>query len=118
MTSNKDWQKYQEINDKLMKFFMFSGIPKSFLPYPEEILEEALNIVAKSYFDAGNSKTSNAIQETIASLLFYKRDEEVFDEITRSIIRKDPKVKKALLNGLKESQDSWAKFKEDSKRLS
>lgn len=107
----KDWQEYQEINDKLVKFFMFSGIPKSFLPYPEEVLEEALNMVAKSYFDAGDHKTSKNIQETIASLLFYKEDEEVFEEMTNSAIRKDPKIKEALLNNLRESRDSWAKFK-------
>lgn len=107
----KDWQEYQEINDKLMKFFMFSGIPESFLPYPVEVLEEALNMVAKSYFDAGDHKTSKAVQETISFLLCYKEDEEALDAISNSTIRKDPRIKESLLSNLRESRDSWRKFK-------
>ena len=107
----KEWKEYQEINDKLMKFFMFSGIPESFLPYPKETLEEALNIVAKAHFDAGDYKTSETIKTTISFLIFYKKDEEVFDNITNSTTLKDPKIKEALLNNLKKARDSWAKTK-------
>jgi len=47
----QDWQRYMEINNKLSKIFMGFSLPKSFLPYPMEVLEEAINIVAKAYSD-------------------------------------------------------------------
>ncbi len=108
----RDWKEYAEINDKLMKFFMFSGIPESFLPYPKEMLEEALNIVAKNYFDSGDHKASEAVKNTIAFLIFYKSDEEAFDTITNNLMIKDTKIREAILNNLKEARDSWTKFKD------
>jgi len=106
----KDWQEYAEINDKLMKFFM-TGIPESFLPYPKKTLEEALNIVAKDYFDSGDRKASDAIADTISFLLFYKNDEEALDAITNNAMIKNAKVRESILNNLREAKDSWANFK-------
>jgi hypothetical protein len=106
----KDWQEYQEINDKLGRFFM-CGIPESFLPYPKDTLEEALNIVAKAYFDSGNRKISESIQETMATLIGYKNDEEVYDQITNNVVFKDIKLRKAVLDNLKKARDKWTNFK-------
>ena len=47
----KSWQDYMEIADKFFRLML--PIPESFLPYPADILEEALNIVAKHYFANG-----------------------------------------------------------------
>ena len=43
----KSWQDYMEIGDKFFRLML--PIPESFLPYPADILEEALNIVAEHY---------------------------------------------------------------------
>lgn len=102
----KKWQEYIEINDKLTK--IFTSLPESFLPYPIEILEEALNIVAKKYFDAGDFKTSRDIQRIMATLLFYKDDEDAIKEISDNIILKTPELRMAYLKNLKEARDSWA----------
>jgi len=51
----KSWQEYMEIADKLQKI-LGPSIPESFLPYPPEILEEALNITAEKFFDAGDKR--------------------------------------------------------------
>lgn len=111
----EDWKDYAEINDKLMKFFMFTGIPESFLPHSKEILEDALNIIAKAYFDAGNYTSSESIKTTIAFLLYYKSDEEAFDGITKSTILNNPKIKESVLNNLKMSRESWREFKKSIK---
>lgn len=103
------WIEFVEINDKLSN--IFSSIPKSFLPYPVEALEEALNIVAKNYFDQGDLKASSNIQESIASLIRYKDDEEAIENILESLSLKDPSLRKIYLGNLKKARDSWAKLK-------
>ena len=52
----KSWQDYQEIGDRFLSFML--RVPESFLPYPADTLEEALNIIAKDYFDSGDKETS------------------------------------------------------------
>jgi hypothetical protein len=108
----KFWQEYVEINDKMWK--IFTSIPKSFLPYPVEVLEEALNIIAKSYFDEGDSKTSEAIQSSIAMLIKYKDDEEAIIDIAENPILKTPELRKLYLKNLKKTSDSWLEMKESS----
>lgn len=108
------WKEYGEINDKLMNFFMFTGIPESFLPYPTSVLEEALNMIAKNSFDTGDFKKSEAIQNTIAFLLLYKNDNEALNDITNSPILKTQIIKDSIISNLKKSKDSWDKFKENN----
>jgi hypothetical protein len=117
----KDWVSFIEIADKLYK--IFTHIPESFLPYPVEILEEALNIIAKDYFDAGDKKTSQNIQETMAYHLtpFYItpsgplktkiNNNEALDLMKRDLnfICENPELKDAKLKGLRECQESWLK---------
>jgi ABC-type nitrate/sulfonate/bicarbonate transport system permease component len=57
------WQESVETLDKVLK--IFSVIPESFLPYPAEVLEEALNIIAKEYFENGNRRMAENIQATM-----------------------------------------------------
>lgn len=106
----KYWQEYAEIHDKLFQIF-WGDIPESFLPYPVDILEEALNVVAKNYFDLGDYKASKAVKNTIGWFLLYKKDEEAIDNIVNKLTLKDPKIKELLLRNLKRSRDSWAEFK-------
>jgi hypothetical protein len=114
----KIWQDYMEIADKFSRFML--TVPESFLPYPVNTLEKALNIIAKDYFDSGDKETSKVIQTTMASYLtpFYdnKGENVISDEeaITRmkkmlDLIEQNPDLKKALLKSLKECQDNWIK---------
>ena len=63
----KSWQDYMEIADKFKRLML--PVPESFLPYPADVLEEALNIIAKHYFDSGNKKMSENIKGTMSYLL-------------------------------------------------
>jgi hypothetical protein len=108
----KSWQGYMEIVDKLGKIFI--QLPESFLPYPSDILEEALNIVAKDFFDNGNKKMSNTIQETMSGYLTMHTDDEVAlasMHHSLELMSKHPKLKETYLETLKECQDFWLKKK-------
>jgi hypothetical protein len=115
----KSWQDYMEIADKFNRLML--PVPESFLPYPADILEEALNIVAKHYFDSGNKRMSENIKETMSYLLPFfmtkaetgsrRTDAEAITDMKKilDLIEQDPKLKKTLLKSLKECQDSWIK---------
>ena len=126
----KQWQAYQEIGDKLHT--IFNTVPESFLPYPAEILEEALNIVAKHYFDSGNRRAAKNIQEMMmlhmgglylstnskgktTALNRPMGDKEALKEMKEQLdfIITNPDLLKAKLKNLEKSKDSWAKFKEN-----
>ena len=115
----KSWQTYMEIADKFNRLML--PVPESFLPYPADVLEEALNIIAKYFFDSGDKKMSENIINSMSYLLpFFMTkaetrsrctDEEVITDMKKmsDLIEQDPKLKKALLKSLKECQDSWVK---------
>jgi hypothetical protein len=71
----KVWAKWCYPYHQLLFSVFQSDIPESFLPYPKQILEEALNAISEIYFNSGKKELSNAIQNTIPFLLFYKDDE-------------------------------------------
>lgn len=116
----KCWQDYMEIAEKFHRLML--PVPESFLPYPADVLEEALNIIAKSYFDSGNQKMSEDIKKTMSLYLlpFFmtkeetgarRTDEEAITDMKKmlDLIEQDTTLKKALLKSLKECQDSWIK---------
>lgn len=112
----KSWQDYQEIADKFLKFML--RVPESFLPYPADTLNEALNIIAKDYFDSGDKEKSEVIKNNMSYYLspFFNekgviKDEEAITNMKKmlDLIEQSPKLKKAIIKSLKESQDSWIK---------
>lgn len=115
----KSWQDYMEIAEKLNHLML--PIPESFLPYPADVLEEALNIVAEHYFDSGNKRMSENIKESMAAYLTFSitnaqtgarlTDEEAITNMkkTLDLIEKNPELKKAILKSLKECQERWIK---------
>jgi hypothetical protein len=113
----KEWQEYQEINDKLQKI-LSPSIPRSFLPYPSEVLEEALNMIAKRYFDAGDKEGSEFIQRSMGSLMSYKKDEEAVEGLIKrfNMLKDHADLKDISIANLRKSRDSWAKFKNDGVR--
>ena len=126
----REWQNYQEIADKMGTIFI--TVPESFLPYPADLLEEALNIIAKSYYDSGDKEASKNIQESVGRHLtgYYYHfdnssnknvvtdtlasDEEVIRNMRRELdfMLNNPELLKTKLDSLKRSQNSWAVFKE------
>jgi hypothetical protein len=106
----ESWQKYMEFADKFSKLML--TVPESFLPYPYDTLEEALNIIAKDYFDSGDAERSKIIQSTMASYLFsVKSDDEAITQMKKTIdlIEQNPELKKKILKSLKDCQESWIK---------
>ena len=84
-------------------------IPKSFLPYPEEVLEETINIIAKYYLDKGDQKTSKRIQESFASIIGkYSDDEEALLEASKTF--SNPVMREAVhifIANYKRDFDEW-----------
>ncbi len=105
----KSWQDHMEIFSKFQSIML--PIPESFLPYPADVLEEALNIFAKNYFDSGNKKMSAVIQKSMAFCLPTQTDEEALTQMKKmlDLIEQDDDLKKTVLKNLKECQDSWIK---------
>ena len=106
----RDWQAYVEINDKLFQIFGPS-IPKSFLPYPPDVLEKAMNIIANGYFEFGDGRTCTMIKENISIILSYKEDEEAIKNIVNGVRLKHVELRKVFISKLQKSRDSWAKLR-------
>lgn len=98
----KQW--YWPCHFMLHSIFM-SKIPSSFLPYPTKVLEEALNIVAEDYFNAGDKNASKTIQDSISSLAAYSEDEEALDQAAK--ILSDPKFRKVTLSYISNFKTDW-----------
>lgn len=106
----RDWQAYVEINDKLFQLFGPS-IPKSFLPYPPDILEKALNIIARVYFEDGDINMHTMIRESVTTILCYKDDEEAAGNIVNGVRLRHAELRKVFIGKLQKSRDSWVKLK-------
>ena len=102
------WKHYIEFHDKCFKFFMGS-IPMSFLLFPTQAIKDALNIKAKYYFDMGDKKTSQDIQDSIGFLKCYKEDAEAVKDILFKLSK--PELREGLLNDLKMAQEIWLRQK-------
>jgi hypothetical protein len=97
----------------LWTVFFVSGIPESFLLYPINVLEEALNIVAKSYWDKGDRKNSDLIKSGIGSLASYEKDEEAFKWASKNF--SNPNMMKAIhfrIEAFKKDWTSWLEKQE------
>lgn len=85
-------------------------IPKSFLPYPKDILEEALNIVAKNFYDSGNIRASMDIQKTMQCIYYYAENEEAWDKASK--LFSNPEMMRAMLGFIEKFKNdyiSWIK---------
>lgn len=113
----KTWIDFTEIGEKLTKFFIISGVPESFLPYPRDVLENALNVVAEYYSDIKDSEKSELIQKSTALLAFFEKDSVAYDRFINSASLKEEKIKEKILNNLKNSKDRWDGFKTCNKKI-
>ncbi|MCC6323350.1 hypothetical protein IT400_01010 [Candidatus Nomurabacteria bacterium] len=59
-----------------LNFIFGSHIPESFLPFPKDVIEEALNVLAEYHFSNGNKVAVNSMENAKAGLIGYINDEE------------------------------------------
>ncbi len=99
------WGKYLEYCHGRFLTLFLSSIPESLLPYPREILEEALNIVAKHFHDTGNRKSSQLIQDSISNLLFYTCDRDALAHASQML--SNEKTRSRIETSINEFQTTW-----------
>ena len=101
----KNWSQWYWPCHFILHSIFLSKIPESFLPYPQDVLEEALNVVAKHYHDISDLKASNNIQESIASLCAYTKDEEALQLAHENF--SNPALVKLIHNYIKNYKKDW-----------
>lgn len=102
------WKVYLEFHDKLFRIFI-GKIPESFLPFPKDILVEALGIIGNTYFQIALAKDKENFKEIYLSLgALYVDDEEAIEALMYKL--SIPKVRKSLLEHLKEAHMEWFKI--------
>ncbi len=104
----KTWGQWYWPCHFILHAIFLSKIPESFLPYATDILEEALNIVAKQYYDNGDLKTYRDIQGSIASLIAYTNDEEALQQASESL--SNSKMREVMLTYIRNYQKDWTSW--------
>ena len=101
------WGKYLECcQDRLQALFVGS-IPESLLPYPPEILEEALNKVGKHYYDIGDREASELIQNSFRCLALYVEDEIALKGAAMKF--NDSELRSIISSKMKKVREDWIK---------
>lgn len=101
----KIWGTHLEyVGGKLMIIFG-AHIPESFLPYPKSDIEDALNMLAKHYYDNGDKKASEDLQSSMGSLTLYRDDEEAL--ITSAKLFSEDSWRKSMIESLHKFQQNW-----------
>jgi hypothetical protein len=106
------WGKYLEYVSGKITFIFGTRIPESLLPYPKDILLDALNIMAEHHHKSSNQRRVKLMRETAAELIAYVNDEEALLQAAKNF--NDPKWREAILPALKEFQNDWIKTQEGS----
>jgi hypothetical protein len=84
------------------------NIPESFLPYPKDQLEEALNIVDRHYFDTKDKHKQDMTREVMMLLELFKDDEEAVIETAKNF--NNPEWRKYSIPAFKNMQKEWLKI--------
>lgn len=86
--------------------FVFGAkIPESFLPFPAETIEEAVNIIAEQHHNNGNQEAVEALQSTLGNLVGYVDDKEAVERAAEFFT--DPKWQEKMLPAFKKAQQDW-----------
>jgi len=102
------WGIYIEYFQSKLTILFRNHIPESFLPFPKETLEDAINIIAEYYHNSEDKKAVNVLEESACWLTTYVKDEEA---ILKTInFFNDKKKRDAILPAFKEFQDKWIKI--------
>jgi hypothetical protein len=107
----KIWGIYLEYMGGKLNLIFGACIPESFLPFPIETLEEALNAVAEHHHNMGNKDGVKALDGSFGALTGYKDDEEAVLQAAK--LFNDPKWREAMLPVFKKFQKDWIKIQGD-----
>lgn len=105
----KSWQQFMEIADKYDRLFCV-GLPESFLPYPRETLDKALDVVTKHLHDIGDERQLEDLNLTITRYLMEaKKDNEAIEDLSNMLdmFKKSPDLKETCLQKSAEGQEIW-----------
>jgi len=109
------WRQWYWPTHIILESIFLGCIPESFLPYSQDILEEALNIVAKQYHDSGDYQTSNHIQTTIASLFEYENDEKALKQAADML--SNPELMEVFLLKISRYKMDWQNWLKKQEKL-
>ena len=101
------WVRYLEYVSGKVAMVFGVRIPESFLPFPKDVLNEALNIMSEHHLETGNQRRADLIKETAAELNAYVDDEEAVLQAAK--LFNDPKWREVMLPSFKEFQKKWIK---------
>jgi len=85
-------------------------IPESFLPFPVNTLEEALNIMIEYHHNQGNQKVVEGLTMSLSALTMYVDDEEAILEAAKKF--NEPGWRERFVPTLKKFQNDWIKTQE------
>lgn len=97
------WSKWYWPCHFILRTVFMGTIPESYLPYPQHVLEEALQIVAKRYYDSGDIETAEIINHSMCFCLPYAKDKEAYEQATKNFSNPE------IIEVLKYSIDSFKK---------
>jgi len=99
------WQKWFWPCHPMLNSFFLNSIPESFLPYPKDILNEALEIIREYCSERGNHKIANAIVISQVSLKFYDEDKAALELTLKNF--SDPRFIEIALNKITNFKKDW-----------
>ena len=101
------WGVYLEHSHaRLVTIFFLGHLPASLLPYPKQVLEDAINAVAKYYFDMGDYATSDFFKSTCGPLMLYSSDDYAIEQLFKILNMPGLNATTIILDKLREYQAS------------
>jgi hypothetical protein len=99
------WGKYLECcQDRLSAVFL-GGIPESLLPYPVQVIEDALNDMARYYHSRGDHDAVAVIQGVMGPLASYRADRDALANAAKTF--STPAMEEIVLERLRAVQRRW-----------
>lgn len=99
------WGKFLEHMFGKINLTFGGKIPESLLPYPKDVLMEALEIIHRHSYDIGDKRMMGLMEETSALLNTFINDEEAF--ISAGEKFNNPKWRESFVPALKNFQKEW-----------
>ncbi len=110
----KVWQQwFWPFHSLLDSIFRLAGIPESFLPYPKNTIDEALEIILKIYGNSANPEILRSIETTKSFLSIYDNDKDVFDTFIKNL--SIPGMVDITSNNIKKFTSDWIDWQRQQK---
>jgi hypothetical protein len=96
-----DFGKYLEVAGFVVQLFM-SAIPELLLPYPKEVIQQALDIMSSYYNEKGDTEAVNQLVIGRTMLMGYINSEKAFSDFAKLL--ETPNFKNLIFPKLEEMQ--------------